>query len=171
MSCRSNRGTSARYARSARRAATFPPGWRRTIRAAALIWLVVLPADPPTVAADDCLPVKAWTVLDDPVRLCAYLTDPQEVAACEARGFRLGQGVDEHEAQIALQALLLCMDEFVIGVAREDPGIEPAERLAVTTATVARADAASGYYDQGRVRILVRERGSWIEETITRWEE
>jgi hypothetical protein len=50
-------------------------------------------------------------------------------------------------------------------------GSEAAERLAVTTATVAQGDAASGYYDRGQVRILVRERGSWIEETITPWEE
>lgn len=170
MSCRSNRGTSARYSRTARRVVTFSPRCRRTIRAAVLIWLGVLPVAP-AIAADECLPVKAWTVLDDPVRLCAYLTDPQEAAACEARGFRLGQGVDENEAQIALQALLLCLNEFVIGVEREDPGSEPAERLAVTTATVAQGDAASGYYDRGRVRILVRERGSWIEETITPWEE
>ena len=133
--------------------------------AMAAIWASALAAE------DGCVPVKGWMPLEDPVRLCAYLTDDEQAAACERRGFRLGEGVDENEAVVALQALLLCAEEYVIGVEHEGPATESPRRLAVTTAMVDEGDAASGYYDRGRVRILVHQEGAWTEETVAEWEE
>ena len=42
-------------------------------------------------AGDDteCVQVKGWATLDDPVRLCAYLTDEADARACASRGYRL----------------------------------------------------------------------------------
>ncbi len=117
------------------------------------------------------MPVKPWATLEDPVRLCAYLTDDDAAAACEARGFRLGEGVDENEARMALQTLLLCQHEFVIGVERETAHGEDVRRLAVTTAILREDDLASGYYDHGMVRVLAGRQGIWTEESVTPWSE
>jgi len=143
-------------------------------RRAALTLVFVFAAiasSPPLASQNSCVPVKGWTTLEDPVRLCAYLTDDEQAAACERRGFRLGEGVDENEAAVALQALLLCAEEYVIGVEHEGPATENPRRLAVTTAMVDEGDAASGYYDRGRVRVLVHQEGTWTEEAVAEWED
>jgi hypothetical protein len=119
----------------------------------------------------ECIPVKPWATLDEPVRLCAYLSDDAAAEACEARGFRLGEGVDETEALTALQSLLLCQHEFVIGVEQERGDPEEDRRLAVTTAILREEDLSSGYYDHGMVRILVGRQGIWEEESVSRWSE
>ena len=117
------------------------------------------------------MPVKPWTTLEDPVRLCAYLSDDEAAAACEARGFRLGEDLDEAEVRMALQALLLCNHEFVIGVEREIAQGDEGRRLAVTTAILRETDLASGYYDHGMVRILAGREGIWVEESVSHWSE
>jgi hypothetical protein len=117
----------------------------------------------------ECVPVKPWATLEDPVRLCAYLADDDVAAACEARGFRLGEGVDEIEARNALQTMLLCQNEYVIGVERDMSPGEGESRLAVTTAIVRDRDAASGFYDHGKVRILARRQGTWAEDSVSQW--
>jgi hypothetical protein len=117
------------------------------------------------------MPVKPWTTLEDPVRLCAYLSDDEAAAACEARGFRLGEDLDEAEVRMALQALLLCNHEFVIGVEREITEGDEGRRLAVTTAILRETDLASGYYDHGMVRILAGREGIWVEESVSHWSE
>lgn len=119
----------------------------------------------------ECVPVKPWATLEDPVRLCAYLADDDVAAACEARGFRLGEDVDEIEARNALQTMLLCQNEFVIAVERDTPPGEGEDRLAVTTAILRDNDAASGFYDHGKVRILARRHGTWAEESVSQWSE
>lgn len=117
-------------------------------------------------AADDeteCLQVKGWATLEDPVRLCAYLTDPADADACEARGYRLDEGLVEAEVEVAGQFLLLCENEYVIEV-RRSRGDD--QRLLVSTAFVASegAEAAdAGYYNSGRERVLERTGGGWIE--------
>ena len=118
-----------------------------------------------------CIPLKPWTTLEDPLRLCAYLSDDDAAAVCEARGFRLGEDVDETEALTALQALLLCQHEFVIGVERERGDPEEDRRLAVVTAILREHELASGYYDHGMVRVLVSRQGIWYEESASRWSE
>lgn len=118
----------------------------------------------PPVAGADCVQVKGWSTLQDPVRLCAYLTDETAASACAARGYRLGDGLTEAEVGEAAQFLLLCADEFVIEVRR--PAGETG-RLLVTTAFLAddgMEGPDEGYYTSGRQRILDRTGSGWIEK-------
>ena len=121
--------------------------------------------------ASACVEVKGWETLDDPVRLCAYLADPGEAEACEQRGFRLGDGLSDSEIDIARQFVLLCSNEYVIGVERDSAGAPSQNVLAVTTAIVDGGDAASGYYDRGRVRILEADGGGWSQRPGESWSE
>ena len=111
----------------------------------------------------DCLPVRGWATLEDPIRLCAYLTDETEADACESRGYRLGDGLSEAEVEVAGLFLLLCANEYVIAVSRER-GLD--DTLLVTTAFVVDEGveaADAGYYNSGRERILQRVDGGWVE--------
>ncbi len=114
-------------------------------------------------APGDCLPVRGWATLEDPIRLCAYLTDETEADACESRGYRLGEGLSEAEVEVAGLFLLLCANEYVIAVSRER-GLD--DTLLVTTAFVVDEGveaADAGYYNSGRERILQRVGGGWVE--------
>jgi hypothetical protein len=111
----------------------------------------------------DCLPVRGWATLEDPIRLCAYLTDETEAEACESRGYRLGDGLSEAEVEVAGQFLLLCANEYVIAVSRRRGDDDT---LLVTTAFVVDEGveaADAGYYNSGRERVLQRVGGGWVE--------
>lgn len=120
----------------------------------------------------DCLPVKGWATLEDPIRLCAYLTDEAEADACESRGYRLAEGLSEAEVEVAGQFLLLCANEYVIAVSR---ALGEDDTLLVTTAFVTGEGveaADAGYYNSGRERILQRVGGGWVERpSAVRWTE
>jgi hypothetical protein len=119
--------------------------------------------------ASACVEVKGWETLDDPVRLCAYLSDPGKAEACEQRAYRLGDGLSEQEIDIARQFVLLCSNEYVIGVERESPGAPGRNVLAIKTAIVEGGDAASGYYDRGHVRFLEADGGGWSQRPGGSW--
>ena len=121
--------------------------------------------------ASECVEVKGWETLDDPVRLCAYLTDPGEAGACRQRGYRLGEDVTEADVGVAKQFVLLCANEYVIGVAIDSRSDSGADRLEVTTAIVEVGDAASGYYDRGQVRLLERMGAGWVQRPGQQWSE
>jgi hypothetical protein len=111
----------------------------------------------------DCLPVRGWATLEDPIRLCAYLTDETAAEACESRGYRLGNGLSEAEVEVAGQFLLLCANEYVSAVSRQR-GED--DTLLVTTAFVVDEGveaADAGYYNSGRERVLQRVGGGWVE--------
>lgn len=125
----------------------------------------------PLSMASDCVEVKGWETLDDPVRLCAYLTDRDQAEACERRGYRLEENLSETEVDMARQFVLLCANEYVIGVQSEtDSGSRP-RRLAITTAIVEDGDAASGYYDGGLIRLLDRVGVGWSQQPGQTWSE
>ena len=118
-----------------------------------------------------CVEVKGWDTLDDPVRLCAYLSDPDEAEACERRGYRLGDGLTESDIDIVRQFVLLCSNEYVIGIKIESVPDSSPVVLAVTTAIVDGVDAAAGYYDHGRVRILAADGRGWSQRSNGSWSE
>jgi hypothetical protein len=116
-------------------------------------------------AGDDtgCVQVKGWATLDDPVRLCAYLTADTDAEACASRGYRLGEGLTETEVELAGQFLLLCSHEYVIEVRR---AVGEADRLLVITAYLSGEGmeaADAGYYNSGRQRVLEKTDGGWVE--------
>ena len=67
---------------------------RALIACLSMLWSVVLADDDA-----ECVQVKGWATLDDPVRLCAYLTDEAEAQACASRGYRLDEGLTEASAE------------------------------------------------------------------------
>jgi hypothetical protein len=131
---------------------------RALIACLSFAWSSVLAGDD-----SECVQVKGWATLDDPVRLCTYLTDEAEAQACASRGYRLAQGLTEAEVELAAQFLLLCSNEYVIEVRR---AVGEADRLLVITAFLSAEGmeaADAGYYNSGRQRVLERTAGGWIE--------
>lgn len=131
--------------------------------------------EPPAGASktEGCLQTRGWDTLPDPGRLCHHLSDPGDVARCEARGHRMHPTEAPWPSLLAeaRQYLLLCGHEYVIEVQADQvscdfecPPLVPGTRynaFRVRTALVEQEGEMAGEYFRGNVHLLVRRGAGW----------